>query len=167
MVHYKNQTAKSVMSATAHLIVRMITWATSRINSFTAIGDKIGFANTIDPDETAHNEPSHLDLCCLTFSLSTLHINYFPSDTLFKKKQQKKKTDDKCCLKFGTERVKESSNMREMHRFRSSFLCAKNHPYLCSPFIHTVVSSDSVSRQWWPWSDCAQADLGLRCPHIP
>ena len=27
------------------------------------------FANTADPDETAHNEPSHLDLQCLPFSL--------------------------------------------------------------------------------------------------
>ena len=38
-----------------------------------------------------------------------------------------------------------------------------------SPFIHSVVSNDSVSGQWRPWSDCAdaQADLGLRCPHMP
>ena len=27
------------------------------------------FANTVDPDETAHNEPSHLDLQCLLSSL--------------------------------------------------------------------------------------------------
>ena len=27
------------------------------------------FANTADPDETAHNEPSHLDLQCLSYSL--------------------------------------------------------------------------------------------------
>ena len=27
------------------------------------------FANTVDPDETAHNEPSHLDLQCLPSSL--------------------------------------------------------------------------------------------------
>ena len=27
------------------------------------------FANTVDPDETAHNEPSHLDLQCLSYSL--------------------------------------------------------------------------------------------------
>ena len=27
------------------------------------------FANTVDPDETAHNEPSHLDLQCLPYSL--------------------------------------------------------------------------------------------------
>ena len=26
-------------------------------------------ANTVDPDETAHNEPSHLDLQCLPSSL--------------------------------------------------------------------------------------------------
>ena len=32
------------------------------------------FSNSIDPDETAHDEPSHLDLSCLTFSLSTLNI---------------------------------------------------------------------------------------------
>ena len=72
-------------------------------NSFTATGDNNTlFANSIDPDETAHNEPSHLDLRCLTFSLSTLHI-HFPSGTLFKKNN--KKTDDKYRLKFGTERV--------------------------------------------------------------
>ena len=27
------------------------------------------FANTVDPDETAHHEPSHLDLQCLPSSL--------------------------------------------------------------------------------------------------
>ena len=27
------------------------------------------FANTVDTDETAHNEPSHLDLQCLPSSL--------------------------------------------------------------------------------------------------
>ena len=46
-------------------------------------------------------EPSHLDLRCLTFSLSILGINFFSSDYLLKKK----KADDKCRLKFGTERV--------------------------------------------------------------
>ena len=45
-------------------------------------------ANSIDLDETAHKEPSHLDLRCLTFSLSTLHINFFPSDSLLKNKKQ-------------------------------------------------------------------------------
>ena len=46
------------------------------------------------------HEPSNLDLRCLTFSLSTLHINFFPSDSLFNKR-----ADDKCRLKFGAERV--------------------------------------------------------------
>ena len=34
--------------------------------------------------------------------------------------------------------------------------------------IHSLVSNDSVRRQWKPWSDCADAhdDLGLRCPHM-
>ena len=34
------------------------------------------FVNSLDPDETAHNEPSHLDLRCLTSSVSTVHITY-------------------------------------------------------------------------------------------
>ena len=37
----------------------------------------------------------------MTFSLSTLHINLFPTDSLLKNK-----ADDKCRLKFGAERVK-------------------------------------------------------------
>ena len=73
------------------------------LNSFTAIGDDETFANSVDPDETAHNEPSHQDLCCLTFLISTLHINYFSIDSLLKIK-----ADDQCHLKFGAERVKVS-----------------------------------------------------------
>ena len=59
--------------------------------------------------------------------------------------------------------------MRKMHRIISSCACAKYHPGLCYPFIHFVISKDSVNGQWRPWSDCAdaQADLGLRCPHMP
>ena len=53
--------------------------------SFTAIGDKIGFCKQ---HRSRWDEPSHLDLRCLTFSLSTLHINFFPSDSLFKKKKK-------------------------------------------------------------------------------
>ena len=53
-------------------------------------------------------------------------------------------------------------------RFRSSCTCAKNNLGLCSPFIHSVVSNDSVSIQWRAWSECtyAQAYLGLHCPQI-
>ena len=61
------------------------------------------------------------------------------------------------------------SNLRKMRRFRSSCAWAKYHPGLCSPFIHFIVYYNSGSRQWRPWSDCvdAQADLGLRCRHMP
>ena len=52
---------------------------------------------------------------------------------------------------------------------RSSYPCAIYHLSLCSPFIHFVVSNDLISGQSRPWSDCTdvQADLGLRCPHMP
>ena len=53
-------------------------------------------------------EPSQLDLRCLTFSLSTLHINVFPNKSLLKKK----KADDKCRLKFGAERVNSTSTSK-------------------------------------------------------
>ena len=51
----------------------------------------------------------------------------------------------------------------------SSHACAKYHSGICSPLIHSIVSSDSVSGLRRPWSDYAdaQADLGLRCPHMP
>ena len=49
-------------------------------NSFTAAEEKSRLLqNSIDPDETAH-----LDLGCFTCSLSTLHINVFPNDSLLK-----------------------------------------------------------------------------------
>ena len=67
------------------------------LNSFTATGD---FANSVDPEETVHNEPSHQDLRCLTFSLSAYQINFFPINSLLKNK-----ANDKCSLKFGVERV--------------------------------------------------------------
>ena len=41
--------------------------------------------------------------------------------------------------------------------FRSSCVCAKYHPDLCSPFIHSVVYNKSVS---------VRANLGLRYQHI-
>ena len=53
-------------------------WLQAYINYFTAAGHI--------------NEPSHLELCCLTLSLSTLHINVFPNDSLLKKKKEKKQT---------------------------------------------------------------------------
>ena len=64
---------------------------------------------------------------------------------------------------------KMSSRMRKMYRFRFITSSAKTHPGIWSLFIHSIVSNDSVSGQRRPWSDCAdaQADLGLRCPHMP
>ena len=35
------------------------------------------FANTVDPDETAHYEPSHLDLQCMTSSLRFFNMIQF------------------------------------------------------------------------------------------
>ena len=49
-----------------------------------------------------------------------------------------------------------------MRKFRSSCACAKYPGLLLS--IHSVVFIDSVSGQW---RSCAQAALGLRCPHMP
>ena len=36
---------------------------------------KIGeFVNSVDSDEVAHNEPPHLDLHCLLYSLCSLNV---------------------------------------------------------------------------------------------
>ena len=63
---------------------------------------------------------------------------------------------------WSTSSKKVPSNMRKIWRFRSSWECVKYHPGLCFPLIDSVVSSNSVSGQWRPWSDCTdvQADLG-------
>ena len=51
----------------------------------------------------------------------------------------------------------------------SSHTCTKYHLGSCSPFIHSVISDDSVNGQWRPRSDCAdaQADQNLHCQYIP
>ena len=61
------------------------------------------------------------------------------------------------------------SSMRKMHRSRSPCAYAIYYPDLCFPFIHSIVSNDSVSGQWMPWSDWvdAQAYLGLRWSYMP
>ena len=38
---------------------------------------KADFANTVDPEETAHNEPSHLDPQCLPLSILIYKIIQF------------------------------------------------------------------------------------------
>ena len=47
------------------LAVRLSVW--SNVNSFSPADQSITFANIVDPDETAQNEPSHQDLQCLPF----------------------------------------------------------------------------------------------------
>ena len=42
--------------------------------------------------------------------------------------------------------------------------CATSHKGLYSPFIHSVVSNDSVSGQGRTWSDCADAQSDLDLP---
>ena len=39
------------------------------------------------------------------------------------------------------------SNIRKMRRFRSSCACAEYHPGLCSLYMYSVVSNDSVRGQ--------------------
>ena len=60
------------------------------------------------------------------------------------------------------------TSTRKMCGITPSRACARFHQDLSSPLIYSVVPNDSVSGQWRPWSDCtdAQADLGLRCPHM-
>ena len=78
-----------------------------------------------------------------------------------------------CCLKtlhqLGYIKWKSAFEHGKMCSIRSSCMCTKYHPGLCSPFIHSVEYNDSVSRQWRPWSDCTdvQSDLGLCCPLMP
>ena len=38
------------------------------LHTSSADNETAEFANTVDPDEAAHNEPSHRDLHCLPFS---------------------------------------------------------------------------------------------------
>ena len=66
------------------------------------------------------DKSSHLDLSCLTFSLSTLYINFFPSNSLFKKKQNKKKKKKK---KKKTTTKKQTTWQRK-HKHKSPLWCS-------------------------------------------
>ena len=62
------------------------------------------------------------------------------------------------------------TNMRKMRRFGSSCACAcaMSRPSLCSPLKHFIMTNVSVKGSEGPdHSADAQADLSLRCPHIP
>ena len=64
--------------------------------------------------------------------------------------------------------LKVPANMRKIRRFRSPCACAKYYLGICSSFIYSKMSSDSVSGQRRLLPDCAyaQAVMGLRCPHM-
>ena len=66
-------------------------------------------------------------------------------------------------------RIKQKSAFDYVQKIQIILRMRKFHQGLYSLFIHSIVSSESVSGQWKPWLDCAdaQADLGLRCPHMP
>ena len=57
----------------------------------------------------------------------------------------------------------------QKHIFRFIPRICKCHSGICFPLIHSLMSNDYVSGQRRPWSDCedGQADLGLRCSHLP
>ena len=62
---------------------------TSSLISLFSIADQT-FANSIDPDEMAHAEPSHLDLCCLLFCCwFLLLISIFATMDVSKLKKRK------------------------------------------------------------------------------
>ena len=60
------------------------------------------------------------------------------------------------------------SKVRKKYKFNHP-AHAQSHPGICSPLIHSIVSNGSISGQQRPCLDCAdaQAELGLRCPHMP
>ena len=68
-------------------IIHFTIYSLNRFNSFTATGDNSRILQTVIVCNGSY-EPSHLDLRCLTFSLSTLHMNFFSSDSLLRKEKQ-------------------------------------------------------------------------------
>ena len=78
-------------------------------------------SNSVNPDETAHYEPSHLDLRCLQKPI---------------------------IIAYGSERVKrKSAGFEHAQHERVQIILRLRKVSLgpCSPFIHSVVSNDSVS----------------------
>ena len=62
-----------------------------------------------------------------------------------------------------------SSMRRKCTDSDSSHACSKSRPCIYFPFIHSIVSDDSVSGEGRPRSGRADAlaDLGLCFPHMP
>ena len=113
-------------------------------------------------------EQKVLGNCFDSWSLPSFLFKYLRHKKLPKRKKN-------CMVNSKTEQAniiwaasseKVHSSMHKMCGFQSSCTCAKFHPDLCSPLIH---SNDSGSRQQRPWSDCmnVQSDLGLCCPFMP
>ena len=73
------------------------------------------------------------------------------------------------CLSFSTGPRQAKKCFRTCAKIQINLRMRKVSSGLYSPFIHSVVSNDSVSGKRMLWSDCAdaQAGLGLRCPHMP
>ena len=58
---------------------------------------------------------------------------------------------------MGHTKQKKPSNMCKMYRFWPFCTGKKYHYGLCPSFTHSAVWNDSVSRQWRPWLDSADA----------
>ena len=43
----------------------------------------VEFANSVDPDEVAHHEPPHLDLCCLPTSICIISMRQLRRNFFF------------------------------------------------------------------------------------
>ena len=54
---------------------------------------------------------------------------------------------------YGPRQVKKCLWTRKCADSNNPAYEARYHPGLCVPFIHSVISNDSVSGQWRPWSD--------------
>ena len=71
---------------------KVITTDHSPLYAFTATGNNNRLLQTAYVQMRRLIEPSHLDIRCLTFSLSTLYINVFPNDSLLKYKSRRPQT---------------------------------------------------------------------------
>ena len=50
-------------------------------------------------------------------------------------------------IRWATSSENVPSSMRKVYNFKLSCTCAKSHAGICSPFMHFIVSNDSVSGQ--------------------
>ena len=98
-------------------------------------------------------------LLFMFMSLSVILIKQIP---LHQKSGYEEPRQESTLLAFLTDTLNCASSCKKV---------SSNHPVYagrCLPFIHYVVSNDSVGGQWSTWSDCASAQSGLvfYCPHM-